>query len=869
MKKPDFKSHWLVKYTMLFFLGSLAAYWQIIVHGKSFINIFDGYLLPFNFLLYYGSYLRNILQNAFMHRTFSIPAFELSFGLGGNTFGCLNFYGFGDVLNLLAVFWPAEKMETLYTLLIFVRLYLAGIAFFLFCRHHAGNEHDGILLGTLIYVFSYWTLLASSLHPYFLNPLIYFPLMLLGIDRILERNNPVLFIAACIPALYAAVYFFYMMSVLAFGYAVMRYFFLYGSHGNVKQFALKFLLSLSAYAVAAAAALPVLLPFAQSVLAGNRTGAKISLFWDLLYYIKFPIAFINADAGHWTSMGYSAIGAAAVFLLFFRTKAREKLHQKLAFAGCLLILLLPAGGHILNGFGYATNRWIWGFNLLVCLIVADQAPVIFSLKKKHLFLLAALTVIFALPTFAVRSHGPASYIRMLVLLPAAFLILAFCIAFITDRRICCFAIILSNLFLSAYCHYSSWFFASADQFEKKGASYISKRNSPFRLFDDRGIDAERKYRIDTASSDTSCLWSIRGYEVNTAMLFNRYGTALYYSTNDPHAFSLLKDIRIPVNSDVFYMGLNERSFPEAFLGCRYCIIKAGEEKYLPYDYTEKIASDEQWSVYENKDVLPLVFAYDSWMEKNEYDSLPFQKKQQVLLQSAALDFVPEGYEIKQSPKIAYTDRTLRPVVMGTSSDIAVDGNRYSVEKPGAFIDVACDFCEAGEYYLVLQGLHYETGKYKKSNSSIISSTISISYSNTAKCFEIRAENDQLYSGIHDFVCNCGYIGKAENTMIFRIAFAESGIYALEDFGIVCQPVKEIAGYVAELTQDDIDYRYEGGRIYISCDLNADRIVCVSAPYQKGSYAVMDGKKQKCFCVSNFATGTLVPAGRHEIEICFY
>lgn len=867
MKKSDFKSHWLVKYTILFFLGCLAAYWQIVVHGKSFINIFDGYLLPFNFLLYYGSYLRNIIQNAFMHRTFSIPAFELSFGLGGNTFGGLNFYGFGDVLNLLAVFCPAEKTETLYALLIFVRLYLAGITFFLFCRHHAGNEHDGILMGTLIYVFSYWTLLASSLHPYFLNPLIYFPLLLLGIDRILERNNPVLFISSCIPALYAAVYFFYMMSILVFGYAVMRYFSLYGSHGSVKQFALKFLLSLSACAVAAAAALPVLLPFAQSVLSGNRTGAKVSLFWDLLYYIKLPIAFMNADAGHWTSMGYSAIGAASVFLLFFRTQAREKMCQKLAFAVCLLILLFPAGGHILNGFGYATNRWIWGFNLLVCLIVADQAPLLFSLEKKHLYLLAVLTVIFALPTFAVRSHGPASYIRMLVLLPAVFIILAFCIAFISNRKICCFAIILSNLFLSAYCHYSSFFLNYEDQFEKKGSSYISKQNSPFRLFDEKGIDAERKYRIDTASSDASCLRSLKGCAVNTAMLFDRYSTALYYSTNDPHASSLLKDIRIPVNSDVFYTGLNERSFPEAFLGCRYCIIKAGEEKYLPYDYTERIASDEQWSVYESRNALPLVFAYDAWMGKNEYDSLPFQKKQQVLLQSAALDFVPEGYEIKQSPEITYTDRTQRPAAMNISSDITVDGNRYIVKKAGAFIDVACDFCEAGEYYLVLQGLHYE--KYKKSNSNIISSIISISYGNTTKCLEIRAENDQLYSGIHDFVCNCGYIGRAGNTMTFRIAFAESGTYDLADLRIVCQPVKEIAGYVAKLTQDDIGYRYENGRMYISCDLNADKIVCVSAPYQKGSHAVMDGKKQKCFCVSNFATGMLVPAGRHEIEICFY
>ena len=71
-------------------------------------------------------------------------------------------------LTLLSVFVPADKTEILYEVLIFLRIYLAGISFSIFCFYHK-NPKQATFMGTLIYIFAGWTIYAAMKHPYFSN----------------------------------------------------------------------------------------------------------------------------------------------------------------------------------------------------------------------------------------------------------------------------------------------------------------------------------------------------------------------------------------------------------------------------------------------------------------------------------------------------------------------------------------------------------------------------------------------------------------------------------------------------------------------------------------------------------------------------
>lgn len=63
-------------------------------------------------------------------------------------------------------------------------------------------------MGTLIYIFAGWTIYAAMKHPYFSNPMIYLPLVLMGIDKIYKREKPWLFIWATAVSAMSNFYFF-------------------------------------------------------------------------------------------------------------------------------------------------------------------------------------------------------------------------------------------------------------------------------------------------------------------------------------------------------------------------------------------------------------------------------------------------------------------------------------------------------------------------------------------------------------------------------------------------------------------------------------------------------------------------------------
>ena len=303
--------------------------------------------------------------------------------------------------------------------MVFLPLIRTRAAFWVYCRHH--KYRDAMILpGAIIYVFSFYTVVLSVLHPFFLNPLIYFPLILLGIDLVMEKGKPAVFIVSCAAAAYSNFYFFYMISILMVIYAVIRYLSLFRTDWNMKHLLCMIGKFAVYYLVCVLAALPVLLPSAQSVLAGGRTGkeTQVPVFYEPVYYLKLIIAFVNASADHYAVLGYTSVGLLAVALLFWKKGKKEKMQIKIAFVLGTVFLMIPFCGHVLNGFGYAVNRWVWAYGLVAALIVVDQMPQMIENAKISIWAALAGMLIFALPTFWYRIAGDREKIIMSAILLA-------------------------------------------------------------------------------------------------------------------------------------------------------------------------------------------------------------------------------------------------------------------------------------------------------------------------------------------------------------------------------------------------------------------------------------------------------------------
>lgn len=400
-KKLDKKRNidFYLLYTLVFFAVALALYLKFFANGKSLVWSHDGVPQHLNSLAYYGKYLRKVLYTLFIEHKLSLPLWDMHIGYGSDILTTLHYYVIGDPLTLLSVFVPASKTEALYAFLIFLRIYLAGIAFSRYSFYHK-NSKQATFMGTMIYIFAGWTIYAAMKHPYFSNPMIYLPLILLGIDKIYKKQKPYVFIWSVALAGLSNFYFFYMLGIFMVLYAIFRYFDLFADRSikNIGKWLGVFAVySVIAVLIAAVILLPVILP----VFGTDRFKAEnyVPLFYDRIYYEKYLGCLIGENMIQWGVAGYTAVSLAGVFVLFSKKKKYTAL--KAGFVLLNVFLLLPYAGHVLNGLSYVSNRWIWAYGMLIAYIFVKIYPELFALtltEKRKVFVMLLIYCILGAPS---------------------------------------------------------------------------------------------------------------------------------------------------------------------------------------------------------------------------------------------------------------------------------------------------------------------------------------------------------------------------------------------------------------------------------------------------------------------------------------
>ena len=186
---------------------ALVIFLQFLYYGKTLIEYHDSLQQYYAAFQYFITYVHKVIRTFISTGQLHLPMWDFSIGMGGDILTALNYYVIGDPLNLLAVFVPAAYMEYLYGFLCFLRYYLAGITFSMYCFYHKNGKLP-VLLGSLIYVYSQWMIVTGLEHPYFMNPCIYLPLIMLGVDRIFDGKKPYFYIWSIVLSAVSNFYFF-------------------------------------------------------------------------------------------------------------------------------------------------------------------------------------------------------------------------------------------------------------------------------------------------------------------------------------------------------------------------------------------------------------------------------------------------------------------------------------------------------------------------------------------------------------------------------------------------------------------------------------------------------------------------------------
>ena len=404
------KKIFLLVYTILFSVSAGVMLWYFSAAGKQMVWKGDGLSQHYLALCYYARWGKAVLGSLLSGRP-AFPTFNMHMGFGSDLFTTLQYYVIGDPFSLPAVFVPQRYMLEFHDAMIVLRMYLAGLSFDGYCRTMGRRDLTGNLCGALVYVFSTFALFGMR-HPYFLNAMIWFPLLLTGAERILRGSKGRLFTIAVFLSCISNFYFFYMLVLMTVVYVVWRAcrIFLQYTKGMKVLLLLagKFLArGVLGSAMGACFLLPILIRFVGDPRAAGET--VYGKLYSLSYYTKLPEAFVafgtDATLEYWTCLGFGGIGLVCVLLLILDTDREKKLLDlRLAFAGMLLLTVLPSAGAALNGFSYPSNRWTWAFALLAGYITAVMVPSLARISWKKAVLLLVCINLYAVVCYLAHAH---------------------------------------------------------------------------------------------------------------------------------------------------------------------------------------------------------------------------------------------------------------------------------------------------------------------------------------------------------------------------------------------------------------------------------------------------------------------------------
>lgn len=874
------KKDFYILYTLVFGIISFFIYYQFVGNGKSLVWSHDGIPQHLNSLAYYGRYLRRVLRTVFVKHKLSLPMWDMNIGYGSDILTTLHYYVIGDPLTLLAVFVPADKTEILYEILIFLRIYLAGISFSIYCFYHK-NPKQATFMGTLIYIFAGWTIYAAMKHPYFSNPMIYLPLVLMGIDRIYKKEKPYLFIWATAVSAMSNFYFFYMICIFMFLYAAFRYFGIFRTR-SVKDVLGWFGRFVGYYAVALMIASVIFLPVIMTLFGTDRFQADnyVPLLYDKIYYEKYLGNLIGENMIQWGVAGYSAVAMAGVFVLF--SGKQKYLELKWGFALLNLFLLVPFAGHVLNGFSYVSNRWIWAYGMMIAYIFVKAYPELFTLtlkEKKKIFVMVVAYCVLAL--FAKAARTQRNMAGVLVLVLTVFTVTSFGNIFQQGKYMCGMlsVLLVVSILLNVSYQYSYEKdylseFAAADETVAKLESNTDKA---VLATGDNGV-----YRYDQYDS--------LPYD-NTSMYMGTNSTSYYFSLANSNISNFFSEMYLNTPWEQHYENLDGRTILDRLASVKYFVINGDDYRYLAYGYNKEKGSagngNKESRAYVNENALPLGYTYESYIPESEYKEMDVVKKQQALLEGVVLE-----NSTLPAAEVSFDDENI-DYRMEAEDGCSLSDGKIRVTKEGAQLKLVFHGLTDSENYLIADNLDYDSlsprelisetqwkklSDYDKNKirdedskwrywKESKEAAMSIEANDVTKTVKIFTDKYNAYSGRHDFLCNMGYSRTGLRAM--TITFANTGVYTYDKLRVVSQPVKGIEEKTAKLGEEALENVVMGtNEITGKISVSKKKALVLSVPYSEGFTAYVDGKETKLQKANTMFMALELEAGEHEIRLTY-
>ena len=855
--KVSEKRYALIAYTVLFAILCMIAFYPF--YGSHTSLVWgqygkDGLSQHLASLTYYGEYLRNLFSNL-IHGHFQLPMWDTSIGYGSDILSSLNYYAIGDPLNLIYVFSNKYNVEYFYNFMMIFRAYLAGISFIIFGCYLKKNPH-GIVVGSLTYVFCGFFLLAGIRHPFFLNPMIYFPLLIMGVEKIYRKERPYLFTIVIAVAAMSNFYFFYMLTAGAVVYALIR-FPVYKENGFFQTF----LHFCGWYILGLGISMIILLPVLIGFSGNARSTSTIDYFHILLYQIAYYKGLIQQSIGYKpigraTTLNYIALAYCAVIVLFL-TKVKKHLAYKVSMIIAILIMLFPILGYVFHAFTYPINRWAFILSFVIAMVVAEIYEDLFHLSRLQKLGIITGLVFYCL-VYRLTSNGVAD-----VKLAAVMLIFTVFVLFVLNhvtfisksplKHFVMYGLVAISVSVSAFAHYSLKMSNVTLNYLPSGNAYRHLCGQETTLLTSAGFQNNKLDRVESADSKIP----------NWGMIDHIPNTTNYLSITDRNVSDSLMDLGLTQYQYKFkFRKLDLRNNLMNLYHVKYIIASKSDHAKIPDGYT-LVKEDSKNKLYENKNLLPFGYTYNSYISQNEYKKLNSVQKEQAMLQNAVISDDDTSF-VKKS---IYSDNTL-------TKNLGTDYSFHNKNKKKHKIKIKIPKNYIGKHtYLYLHNVR---------STPYVSGHRHVLYSgkNDARFFvKIAGHKSALYNAETGSVYDTGkrdYLVAIDTSKIdsskdtaLTLIFPQSDHYTISKISIVQVQDKKQNENLLKLKNAPhlTDIAYDGSNHFSgNITTKDDRILCIPFAYSKGWKASDNGKSAKIVKVNGMFCGLYLKAGTHKIHL---
>ena len=878
----------ILAYTAFFTVIVAFLIYIFLKNNKSFIWGEDG----LNQHIVTLSYFRELLINFIKTGDFS--TFTWNIGNGFNMYGNFAYYIFGDIFSYFSILVPRQYIEYFYSVMVVVRMFFIGVSFLYFCDYKKMNKSASII-GALMYTFCTFALFSAVRHPYFSNALMLFPLVMVGIEKIVKEDKKVFYTLIIALLFLGNFYFAYMISLVIAIYGIILIIYTYRKDG-IKKILTKTIQVLIYSVIGVMISAVLLLPTGIEFLNSERSGADKIYPYTKSYYRNIVKNIIECGEGqYWVYTGVQSIILISLPLFLKNRKKDYPIFWTLIILA--LPLLVSNIGSVFCGFSYPNNRWTFIIAFIFSYITAMFIDDGYKIDKKDFIFILIFILLFITANVILKVKLSIQMITQII-----YFILLMIVILFKDKlknkmikrtnlyQICFILIFIIGILSTIYIKF---------EIGKNDKTYVSEfvdtNEFDVKCSTSGGKIEDFDSALEFIKNNDESFYIISKYPLqyeNVALIKKYNAKTLYYSII-PNIYSKInKDLENIQNQVNFgYKEFDSRTKINTLLGTKY-LIKKGNNNCVPYGYSKIEEYEGKSNIYVNNYVLPFGMLYTSYINEDEYNNLSALEKESSLLKTVAL-------ENNTYTEIKHDENAINAIKQNDIKEIEyelidenniIKDNKVKIKKlDNNQIKLKIGKVRKSEIYLNIDNTDfYPITKRAKIKSKISSNSskekirkvkrqyrwyqpnyeykITASFNNKTTTKIVRNyKTSPYYIDDKSMLVNLGYYDETSGEI--TLTFENIGTYDLSQIKIFAVSMNDYADDIANLKKSNFEVtEYKNGYLKAVANSELDGVLQFATLYNKGWKVYVDGNEVSTFIANKYFLGINITKGEHQIEM---